>query len=76
MIEFELVYIHSKTYISDTVLYAQPCNIDITIFERYEKLSIIIVQSLYEKNCNRRYFNGFRLIKKKRFGFEIKALFR
>ena len=33
VIEFQLVYVHPTTYISDSVLYAQPCNIDITTFE-------------------------------------------
>ena len=48
VIEFQLVYFHPMTYISDTVLYAQPCNIDITIFERYVELSIISLEMIVE----------------------------
>ena len=48
VIEFQLVYVHPMTYISDTVLYAQPCNIDITIFERYVELSIISIEMIVE----------------------------
>ena len=48
--EFQLVHIRPMTYISDTVLYAQSCNIDSPIFELYVKLDIIstevIVKSL------------------------------
>ena len=46
VIEFQLVYFHPMTYISETVLYAQPCNIDITIFERYLELSIISIEMM------------------------------
>ena len=56
--EFQLVYFHPMTYISDTVLYAQPCNIDITILERYVELSIIGIEminqtmtSYYRSKC-------------------------
>ena len=48
VIEFELLYAHPITYISDTVLYAQPCNIDITIFKRYVELSIISLEMIVE----------------------------
>ena len=48
MIEFQLVYVHPKTYISDTVRYTQPYNIDITIFERYVELSIISMEMIVE----------------------------
>lgn len=48
VIEFQLVYIHLMTYISDTVLYAQPLNIDITLFERYVKLSIISIEMMVD----------------------------
>ena len=46
VIEFQLVYVHRMTYISDTVLYAQPCNIDTTILERYLELSIISIEMI------------------------------
>ena len=36
------------TSISDTVLYAQSCKIDITIFERYVELSIISIEMIVE----------------------------
>ena len=47
MIEFQLVYIHPMTCISDTVLYAQPCNINVTI-RRYVELSIISIEMINE----------------------------
>ena len=46
VIEFQLVQIHPMTYISDTVLYAQFCIIDITIFERNVKLNIISIEMI------------------------------
>ena len=48
VIEFQLVYVHPLTYISDTVLYTQLCNIDITIFERYVELSIISIEMIVD----------------------------
>ena len=48
VIEFQLVYVHAMTYISDTVLYTQPCNIDITILERYVELSIISIDTKWD----------------------------
>ena len=48
VIEFELLYVPPITYISDTVLYNQSCNIDITIFERYVELSIISLEMIVE----------------------------
>ena len=48
VIEFQLVYVHPMTYISDTVLYAQPRNIDITILELYIELSIISTEMINE----------------------------
>ena len=48
VIEFQLVYVHAMTYISDTVLYTQPCNIDITILERYVELSIIGIDTKWD----------------------------
>ena len=56
VIEFQLVYVHPMTYISDTVLYAQPCNIDITIFERYVELSIISIEMIV-KSMTSHYLN-------------------
>ena len=44
VIEFQLFYVHPMTYISETVLYAQPFNIDITILERYVELRIISIE--------------------------------
>ena len=48
VIEFQLVYVHRMTYISDTVLYTQLCDIDITIFERYVELRIISVEMIVD----------------------------
>ena len=45
-LKFQLVYVHPMTCISNTVLYTQPCNIDITIFERYVELSIISIDMI------------------------------
>ena len=52
VIEFQLVQIHPMTYISDTVLYAQSCNIDITIFERYVKLNIISIEMIVKSTTS------------------------
>ena len=55
MIEFQLVYVHPMTYISNTVLYAQPCNIDITNFERYVELSVISIEMIVESTMTSYY---------------------